>query len=132
MKARLLAALAAGLLVGAADPAPDMGEVAEPQVIPPGSRWRGGDGSVWEFKKGGALRFWHADGRESMRARYLIDRKASPSRLDLRYDHGLAFKVIFRAEGDRLVLCCSVKDYPTRFMAGANREPCLLTFKRLK
>ena len=37
MKARLLAALAAGLLIGS-DPAPDLSEV-QSQEIPPGSRW---------------------------------------------------------------------------------------------
>lgn len=56
MRARLLIALAAGLMVGSPDPAPDRSEV-QSQVIPPGSRWTwtGFDGlpRVDEFNKGG-------------------------------------------------------------------------------
>lgn len=105
MRMRLLVALAAGLMVGAADPAPDLGEVEQEQVIPPGSRWRRVEnGSVWEFGKDGKLRVMDDDGWRLVDGRYRTDPKANPPRFDLTGPFE-SWAGIYRVEGRRLLFC---------------------------
>src|SRR5579872_4234806 len=106
MKMRLLVALAAALMVGS-DPAPDLGEVVQDQVIPPGSRWEGG-GSLWNFGKGGVLRITTPDGTNVSTFRYRLDRRASQLRFDIT-DPGEETPSIYRIEGRRLLICFPTK-----------------------
>lgn len=133
MKARLLVALAAGLMVGS-DPAPDFGEV-QSQAIPPGSRWvwsAAGYTFIDEFGKDGMRRTYNPKMVElGLTWEYTLNPTASPPRLDTK--HGLdPWRGIYRLEGDRLLICMSQQARPATFAHRPGVGQHLHVYKRLK
>jgi uncharacterized protein (TIGR03067 family) len=137
MRMRLLVALVAGLMVGS-DPAPDLGEVTQLQVIPPGSRWvrRGSDGRAYVevFTKDGR---WLTclDPARLMTAKYTLNMTASQPHIETTTEDGKPRHGIYRMEGDRLFICLSTPDGPTRPSTFAHRPEAgqyLFILKRLK
>lgn len=135
MKSRLLVALAAGLLVGAADPAPERGEV-QSQVIPPGSRWlgidSGGHPSVYEFRRDGVLRTYVLIEGWVLEQKYTL-MPGNPSRIDM-FVAGVQCRGIYRLEGDHLFLCVGRYDVerPRTFTHRPKAGQFLWVVKRLK
>lgn len=131
MKARLLVALVAGLMVGAADPAPDLGEV-QSQEIPPGSKWEAEDGSVWEFGKDGKVRMKTEKDPQCPWVfvfSYTLNPMANPPRCDLR---SIDIRCIYQLEGDRLLFCLARHARPTSFVHRPGAWQWLYVLKRLK
>ena len=139
MRMRLLVALAAGLMVGS-EPVPDLGEVAQPQVIPQGSRWvwNGDELSLtYEFGKGGVCRISRS-GRHAwtVLAKYTLTPTASPPRIDM-IDFVSVRRCpgIYRLESDRLLICIGEWDAvarPTTFADRPKAGQYLYVLKRLK
>lgn len=138
MRTRLLVALAAGLMIGSADPAPDLGEVAQAQVIPPGSRWlwtdSEGDTFVYAFGKDGLWRTY-SGGCElpGTAEKYILTPTACPPRIDTIW-RGLDRHGIYRLEGGRLLICqaSAGAGRPTSFAHRPETNHYLYVLKRLK
>jgi uncharacterized protein (TIGR03067 family) len=137
---RLLVALAAGLLVGSADPAPGLGEVAQPQMIPPGSRWswKDADGmeGVEEFGRSGVWRYVCPDDGtwETSPFKYTLNATASPPRIDWTCP-GTHVRGIYRMDGDRLLICLARRVGGPRPTSSADRPKVgqhLYVYRRLK
>lgn len=129
MKARLLVALAAGLLVGAADPAPDLGEVQSLE-IPPGSKWvetdRQGLRWIHEFGRGGVWATTSPEG-SMLHQEYILDPRSRPPRIDAAGEKGL-----YRLEGNRLLICVGEGVRPTTFAHRPEAGQYIYILKRLK
>jgi uncharacterized protein (TIGR03067 family) len=137
MRMRLLVALAAGLMVGSGEPPPSA--VVQSEAIPAGIKWSRTDsgGQTWvdEFGRDG---IWRSVSRNDgsvilMPEKYTLNLTASPPRIDTtckgRHRHG-----IYRLEGDRLTICLSDWNSPSRPTSFAHRPEagqCLYVLKRL-
>jgi uncharacterized protein (TIGR03067 family) len=133
MKRRLLLALVAGLMAGSDPAAPDLGEVKQEQVIPPGSKWVEIDeGGVWEFGKNGVLGGTNPDGTKLLPGgRYTLDTARNPPHIDTSEIDGV-MTGIYRLDGDRLVLCLSLGERPTKFVDEPDGPQFLVILERLK